>query len=191
MERIAVLASGNGSNAENLAHYFNASVHAKVALIISNKPSAYVLERAKNLGIPSIVRTGNEMNESEIILNILKEHDISWIVLAGYLLKIPNYLIQRYPNKIINIHPALLPLYGGKGMYGMNVHNAVVEASEEESGISIHFVNEAYDEGKILFQSRVKLASGETPDSLAQKIHELEYKYFPQIVEKVISGEIK
>jgi phosphoribosylglycinamide formyltransferase-1 len=188
MKKIAILASGSGSNAENIINYFAAAKTAVVALILTNKADAYVIERAKKFDIPCFVFTSKQLRESDMVLNKLIDDNIDYVVLAGFLLKVPENILRVYPNKIINIHPALLPKYGGKGMYGDFVHQAVIANKENESGISIHFVNEKYDEGEIVFQAKCKIDASDTPDSLAAKIHELEYRYFPKIIEKVILG---
>ena len=188
-KNIAIFASGSGTNAENIARYFQKNENISVSFVLSNKADAFVLERAKNLNIPTVVFTKKEMEETDEILQILKEYEVDFIVLAGFLLKIPPYLVEIFPNRIINIHPALLPKYGGKGMYGRFVHEAVVANKEKESGISIHFVNEHYDEGAIIFQAKCAVSPIETPDDVAQKIHELEYEYFPKIIEQVIVGK--
>lgn len=195
MKNIAILASGNGSNAQNLIEYFNLGKGclqenlnlASVKIIICNKPDAYVITRAENLNIPAIVLKKEELTTSpQLLLQLLKEHGIDYIILAGYLLKIPAELINEYPDRIINIHPALLPAYGGKGMYGNHVHEAVIAAKEKESGITIHLVDNEYDSGKILFQARCTVTPEDTPQSLAAKVHELEYRNFPQAVAKYI-----
>ena len=186
MKNIAILASGSGSNAENIASYFKGKESARVSLIICNNPQAYVIERAKRLGIECKVITKKEFMEADSTIALLKEHSIDFIVLAGFLLLVPEKLIKAYPGKIVNIHPALLPKHGGKGMYGDNVHKAVVAAGEKFSGITVHLVNEHYDSGDILLQATVALVEGETPDSLAQKIHRLEYAYFPIVAETEI-----
>ena len=157
MKKIAIFASGSGSNAENIANYFSNNPNVEISLIISNNPNAYVIERAKKLNIPSVVIIGKEMKEEKLVLDTLNKYNINFIVLAGYLLKIPTYLINNYPDAIVNIHPALLPKFGGKGMYGDNVHKAVVDANETESGITIHYVNEKYDEGEIIFQAKCQI----------------------------------
>jgi len=182
---IALFASGSGTNAENIARYFQHHENINIVLVLSNKPDAYVLERAKNLNIPAVVFTKKELEETNKILQILSEYKVDFIVLAGFLLKIPAYLVDAYPNRIINIHPALLPKYGGKGMYGRFVHEAVVANGETESGITIHFVNEQYDEGAIIFQAKCAVSPADTSDELAQKIHELEYEFFPRVIEQV------
>ncbi|MEN8138322.1 MAG: phosphoribosylglycinamide formyltransferase [Bacteroidota bacterium] len=187
MTRIAIFASGSGSNAQNIAEYFRNNPNIDISLILANKADAYVLERAENLKIDSFVFSNKELQNTEIVLEKLLEYRIDFIVLAGFLLKVPDYLTEAFPNKIVNIHPALLPKYGGKGMYGMNVHNAVVENKEEESGITIHYVNENYDEGQIIFQATIPVLPEDTPDDVASKIHDLEYDNFPKIIEQVIN----
>jgi phosphoribosylglycinamide formyltransferase-1 len=187
MTRIAIFASGSGSNAQNINEYFEGNSEVSISLILANKADAYVLERAKNMNIPSFVFSNKELQNTSIVLDKLKEYSIDYVVLAGFLLKIPSSLIAAFPNKIVNIHPALLPKYGGKGMYGMNVHQAVVENKEKESGITIHFVNENYDEGQIIFQAKIEVTGKDTPDDVASKIHKLEYANFPKVIEEVVS----
>ncbi|UJP66911.1 phosphoribosylglycinamide formyltransferase [Mongoliitalea daihaiensis] len=185
MKRIAILASGSGSNAEAITRYFQNSENGKVTLIASNKSNAYVLERAKQLEIPSVIFSKKEL-ESGVLTQLLLQKKIDWVVLAGFLLKVPENLIQAFPNKIVNIHPALLPKFGGKGMYGAQVHEAVKAAGETHTGITIHLVNEQYDEGKIIFQAAVEVTPEDTPESIASKVHELEYKYFPNVIESLL-----
>ena len=186
MKRIAIFASGSGSNAENIAHYFKDNSDIEVSLILTNNSNAFVLERAKKLGIKSKIFTKQEFQKSDEIVQFLKKNDIKWIVLSGFLLKTPQNLLQAFPNKIINIHPALLPKYGGKGMYGDKVHKAVVENKETESGITIHYVNEHYDEGKIIFQAKCTVDKNDTFETVAQKVHALEYEHFPKVIEGVV-----
>lgn len=186
MKKIAIFASGNGSNAENIANYLAKNISLEIALILSNKKDAFVLDRARNLDIPSHIFNRNSFYKSEDILTTLKEYDVDYIILAGFLWLIPNYLIKAYPNRIINIHPALLPSYGGKGMYGSFVHKAVHMAKDKETGITIHLVNEVYDDGEILFQARIAVDSSDTPDDIAAKVHELEYEHFPRVIEEFI-----
>jgi len=188
MKKIALFASGNGSNAENIIAYFSEKNNVEIALIHTNNKDAYVIERAKNHHIPCLVFSSKELKETDIVLDKLCEYHIDFIVLAGFLLMIPKKIIDRYPGKIINIHPALLPKYGGKGMYGDIVHKAVRESGDTETGISIHFVNEKYDEGAIIFQVKCPVNPEDTPVTIAQKVHQLEYRYFPEIIEKVVSG---
>lgn len=187
MKKIVIFASGSGSNAEQIATYFNEKKTAQVSLILSNNPKAGVLERAKRLQIPSVVFDRLAFYKSDIILQVIENQQPDIIVLAGFLWKFPEHIIQKFPNKIINIHPSLLPKYGGKGMYGNFVHQAVIDNNETESGISIHFVNEHYDEGAIIFQAKTTVETDETTESLAQKIHQLEYVHFPKEIEKLIS----
>jgi len=186
MTRIAIFASGNGSNAENIANYFSNNPKVDVSLILTNNSTAFVLERAKKLGIKSFVFDKNEFSKNDDILHFLDINDIDLIILAGFLLKMPKKLIKSFPNKIINIHPALLPKYGGKGMYGNKVHETIIAAKEKESGITIHYVNEHYDEGKIIFQAKCTIEPTDTPDDLANKIHELEYEHFPRVIERLL-----
>ncbi len=182
MIRLAIFASGNGTNAENLARFFASHERISIVKIYCNKPNAGVLARAESLGIPTLVFNKDELRNGSIAKD-LKDSHIDYIVLAGFLLLIPQHLVQAFPRRIINIHPALLPSYGGKGMYGSKVHEAVIANNEANSGITIHLVDEVYDRGEIIFQKSLSIAGGETPDSLASKIHELEYQYFPKTVE--------
>lgn len=188
MTRIAIFASGSGSNAENIATYFCAHKNVEVALILTNNPTAFVVERAKKLGIKSLIFNKHDFLKTDEILHFLLKNNINLIVLAGFLLKIPENLLKAFPNKIINIHPALLPKYGGKGMYGDKVHQSVIEAKEKESGITIHYVNENYDEGKIIFQAKCSINPNDTAKDLASKIHALEYAHFPKELEKLITA---
>lgn len=186
--KIAVFASGNGSNAENIIRYFKGKDSVSVELIVCNNPNAYVLERAKKLKVDQKVIDRSDFKNSISFINYLKEKKIEWIVLAGFLWLIPADLVNAYPNRIMNIHPALLPKYGGKGMFGENVHRAVSASGDTVTGISIHFVNAAYDEGNIIFKKTVEIEAGENPESIAEKVHALEYAYFPKIIEEVISS---
>ncbi|MFA6397652.1 MAG: phosphoribosylglycinamide formyltransferase [Candidatus Paceibacterota bacterium] len=190
MKKIAIFASGSGTNAQKIMEYFLGNPIIEVALVLSNKVDAYVLTRAKDMNVPSFTFTYKELKETSIVQDKLKEFEIDFIVLAGFMLMIPSSLIEMYPNKIVNIHPALLPKFGGKGMYGDFVHQAVIEAGEKESGITIHFVNEKYDEGKIIFQAECPVDENDTPETLATKVHALEHRDYPGIIEKVILAEI-
>ncbi|WP_226391204.1 phosphoribosylglycinamide formyltransferase [Penaeicola halotolerans] len=185
MKKIMILASGSGSNAEQIMKHFQQSKVGKIALIGTNNPKAGVIQRAARFDVPVIVFSKSEMADGQLT-QLAKKHDIDLIVLAGFLLKIPEDLIHAYPQQIVNIHPALLPKYGGKGMYGHHVHEAVKAASESESGITIHLVNEHFDEGKILFQAAVQLEPTDSPEMIAQKVLELEHKYFPKIIEDLL-----
>ncbi len=186
MTRIAIFASGSGSNAENIVNYFKENDNVTISLILTNKANAYVLERAKKLNIEALVFNKTQFLETDEITRFLAKKNINMIVLAGFLLKMPENLIKSFPDKIINIHPALLPKYGGKGMYGDNVHKAVVENKETESGITIHYVNENYDEGKIIFQAKCEVSSTDSYEDVAAKIHELEYEHFPKAIDSLI-----
>jgi len=186
---IAILASGSGSNAENIFNYFSERKDVEISLIISNKAGAYVHKRAERLGVPSLTMSKQDLEDSDKILEVFKTFQIDFVILAGYLLRVPKGLIQAYLNRILNIHPALLPKFGGKGMYGDKVHMAVVEAGEKESGITIHYVNENYDEGDIVFQSKCSVLENDTPEEVASKVHALEYKYFPSVIDSIIKKE--
>jgi len=183
---IAILASGNGSNAQKIIEYFNNNSIIKIVLVLSNKKDAYVLERAKLLNIPCFTFTFEEFNNSTVVQTKLKEFNVGFIILAGFMLKLPAVLIKAFPERIVNIHPALLPKFGGKGMYGEHVHQAVIASKEKESGMTIHYVNEKYDEGKIIFQASCKVEKTDTPETLAEKIHILEHRYYPKIIESII-----
>ncbi len=185
MKKIAILASGSGTNAEAIIQHFKGSDKVKIATIASNKKDAYVLERAQKYDIPYFSFTKKEMEEGLLEQSLLGI-EVDLIVLAGFLLKVPDELIKKFPNRIINIHPALLPKFGGKGMYGSRVHEAVKEKGEKETGITIHYVNEKYDDGRIIFQESVPVNEGDSPDEIAQKVHELEHKYFPKVIESLL-----
>lgn len=190
MKRIAIFASGSGTNAQRIIEYFKDRPLIRVEMILSNNPEAFVLERAKKFHIASMVFSRQEFYQSDIVLKVLQENNITFIVLAGFLWLIPVYLLDAYNGKIINIHPALLPKYGGKGMFGMRVHEAVIQSGDKESGITIHQVNKNYDEGRIIFQAKCRVSGSETPATLANKIHLLEYEHFPVVIEKVLKKEI-
>lgn len=186
MKNIVLFASGNGSNAEEIIKYFKKSSQGTVVAIFSNKADAKVLERAKNNEIPSVVFNKAQLNEG-FVLEQLHQFQPDLIVLAGFLLKFPASILEKYP-KVINIHPALLPKYGGKGMYGMHVHQAVLDNNEKETGITIHYVNEHYDEGEFIFQKSVNIEDCKTAEEIAQKVHELEHHYFPEVIGKLITN---
>ena len=186
MKKIVIFASGSGTNAENIIKYFAKTKTGSVEAVFTNNANSRVLERAKNYELPTEVFSKEQLFERGV-LHKLHEIQTDLIVLAGFLLKFPANIIAAYPGKIINIHPALLPKYGGKGMYGMHIHNAIVANNEKETGITIHFVNENYDEGNIIFQQNVVLAGDETPEEVAAKIHELEQKYFPRVIEGILN----
>ena len=186
MKNIAILASGSGSNAENIANYFAGSDYAKVSLIVANNPNAYVLERAKKLNIESLTITKADFMAADGLIEELQKRDIDFIVLAGFLLLVPQKLIDAYPGRIVNIHPALLPKHGGKGMYGDRVHQAVVAAGDTESGITIHLIDCDYDKGTTFFQATCPVLPEDTPDDVANKVHALEYEHFPRVIEEIL-----
>ena len=186
MKKIAIFASGSGSNAENIIQYFAQKPQFCVKSVFCNVPDAYVLERAKKYRIPTFVFNREEFRNPDKVFRQLQEQEIDFIVLAGFLWLMPSFITAAWPNKIVNIHPALLPAYGGKGMYGHYVHEAVIAAGEKESGITIHYVNDHYDQGAIIFQAKCPVLPTDTPDDLAARIHELEYRYVPEIIEKTI-----
>ncbi|MFT6866701.1 MAG: phosphoribosylglycinamide formyltransferase-1 [Cyclobacteriaceae bacterium] len=183
-KNIAIFASGSGSNAENIITKFE-STELKVCVVFCNNPKAFVIQRCEKLNVPCVV-FDRDAFESELFLELLQNHDVEFIVLAGFLWKVPEYLIKAFPDKIINIHPALLPKYGGKGMYGDRVHQAVVANKESESGITIHLVNENYDEGRVIFQGKCPVIEHDTAEMVAQKVHQLEYQHFPTIIAEYI-----
>lgn len=186
MKNIAIFASGSGTNAENIIRYFSNRNSAKVVLVLSNRREAGVLKRAEALGINTFFFDRKDFYNSGSVLNHLIQNKIDFIVLAGFLWLVPDDIIKLYEGRLINIHPALLPDYGGKGMYGDKVHSAVILSNDKESGITIHYVNHRYDEGDIIFQAKCKVEPSDTPESLASRIHALEYKYFPEVIEKLI-----
>ena len=186
MKRIVVFASGSGTNAENLITYFNNSDLASVVLVLTNNPQAKVLERAKRLKVSALSFNKIAFTETDDVLNILRFSKPDLIVLAGFLWKFPEKILHEFPDKVINIHPALLPKYGGKGMYGMHVHETVVKNKEIETGITIHYVNEHYDEGAIIFQVKCDVTHKDSAEDVANKIHQLEMKHFPKVVESLL-----
>ncbi len=185
MTRIAILASGSGTNAENIINYFQSSDSIKVTIVYCNKKTAGVFDRCKQLEVPCIWFSKEAFHDSSRVLHHVQLH-ADFIVLAGFLWKIPMDFVSAFPQKIVNIHPALLPKYGGKGMYGMHVHRAVKENKETETGITIHFVNKNYDEGAIIFQATASVDSNDSPEDIAKKVHQLEYMYFPKVIREVI-----
>ena len=188
MKRLSIFVSGNGTNLQRIAEYFLEDRDIKIENVVCNNPNAYAIERAKKLDIPVRMITKQDFN-SDAFIKELQDLGIDLIVLAGFLWKLPENLVKAFPKKIVNIHPALLPKYGGKGFYGEHVHEAVVAAKEAQSGITVHYVNELYDSGEIILQARVSLDENETPDSLAAKIHQLEQAYFPVAIEQVLSSQ--
>lgn len=186
MIKIAIFASGSGSNAERIVEFFNAKDEIEVSLILTNNPTAGVIERAQRLNIPVVIFNKKVFSKTDKIVEMLQLQSIDWVILAGFLWLVPKNLIKAFENRMINIHPALLPKYGGKGMWGHHVHEAVVANKEVETGITIHYVNENYDEGKIIFQAKCAVTESDSAEEVAQKIHLLEYQYFPEIIYKEI-----
>lgn len=188
MKHIAIFASGSGTNAENIIKFFKKDADVKVSLVLSNRSDAYVLKRASELSTRTYVFDKAELLSKSGVLSVLKKAKIDLIVLAGFLWKFPTILLDKYVNKVINIHPALLPKYGGKGMYGELVHKAVVRNNEKETGITIHFVNPNYDEGAIIFQAKCSIAADDDPVDVANKVRSLEMKYFPLLIKKILDA---
>src|ERR1700761_6096710 len=185
-KRIAIFASGSGSNAQKIMEHFKRSSEAEVVLILTNNPQAYVLQRADNFEVPSHIFTRNEFYHTDDVIKLLKNLQVDLIVLAGFLWLVPLSLLKAFPNKIINLHPALLPKFGGKGMYGDHVHKAILADKEDESGITIHFVNEKFDEGEILHQSRFKIEPGDNLEMIKFKGQQLEHQHLPRVVENLL-----
>ena len=184
--RLAILISGSGTNALNIIEYFEQKEAAHVTLVISNKKTALALEKAQKKGVKAVVFNNESFKKKGKILTYLHSQSIDFIVLAGFLMKVPKEIIRAYPKKIVNIHPSLLPKFGGKGMYGMHIHRAVKQHNEIETGITIHYVNENYDEGAVIFQEKTALSKEDSPEIIAEKIHVLEQHYFPRVIESVI-----
>ncbi len=187
MKRIAIFASGSGSNAEKIAEYFSERPDVEISLILTNNPQAGVIQRARRLHIPVVIFDRTTFYETERISKLLQNESIDLIVLAGFMMLIPDFLVKSFANRMVNIHPALLPKYGGKGMYGQFVHEAVVAAKEKESGITIHYVNERYDEGNIIFQASCEVLESDQADDVATKIHALEHFHFPRVIDQVLA----
>ena len=187
MKRIAIFASGSGSNAEKICNYFSGRTDVEVSLILTNNPQAGVIQRARKLHIPVVIFDRKTFYETERILQLLKNDGVDLIVLAGFMMLIPPFLVKGYHNKIVNIHPALLPKHGGKGMYGHFVHEAVVAAKDVQSGITIHFVNENYDEGNVIFQATCEVNATDLPDDVAQKVQVLEHEHYPRVIDELIA----
>ena len=186
-KNIAVLASGNGTNAENIIRYFQDSESVHIGLVLTNRETAFVMERARCLNVPSVYIPKEEWKEGMSVLALLRDRKIDFIVLAGFLARVPDCILHAYPNQIINLHPSLLPKFGGKGMYGDRVHEAVVAAGETETGITIHYLNEHFDEGEVIVQYRCPVLPQDTAEDVAKKVHALEYEYYPQVIERLLS----
>ena len=187
MKRIAIVASGSGTNAENLIRYFRTHQDTRVELVLTNRPGAGVISRAESVDVETVVFDREQFYGTDEIMTLLKERSIDFIVLSGFLWLVPSRLLDAYQGRVVNIHPALLPAYGGKGMFGDHVHEAVIASGDAESGITIHHVNQVYDEGDIIFQATCPVKHGDTAKSLASRIHALEYKHFPEVVEKLLN----
>lgn len=185
-KKIVIFASGSGTNAENIIKYFQNSPEIEVAAVFSNRKSAKALKRAHDLKVKALYFDRDALYHTHEVLHVLQDINPELIVLAGFLWIFPDHILKKFPDRVINIHPALLPNYGGKGMYGMSVHEAVIRNKDEESGISIHYVDHKYDEGKIIFQAKTPVEKHDTPDTLADKIHQLEYRHFPKIIQELI-----
>ncbi|MGY5849289.1 phosphoribosylglycinamide formyltransferase [Salegentibacter sp. F14] len=185
-KKIVIFASGTGTNAENIIKYFKESTLARVVAVFSNRKSAKVLRKAHDLNVKALYFDREALYKSNEVLHVLQDIKPDLIILAGFLWVFPDYILKEFPKKVINIHPALLPNYGGKGMYGARVHEAVINNKDKESGISIHFVNEKYDEGELIFQTKTEVKDTDTPESLAGRIHQLEYKHFPEVIEQLL-----
>ena len=186
MSNIAIFASGSGSNAEQIIRHFSENPNHRVELVLSNRADAFVLERARSLGVPGYVFDRETFYRTEKVLELLTRHSVSLLVLAGFLWLVPDYLLKAYPGRILNIHPALLPDFGGKGMYGNRVHEAVIREGRTTSGITIHLIDEEYDRGEVLFQAECPVLSDDTPDTLAGRIHQLEHRHFPVVIEEYL-----
>ena len=188
---IAIFVSGSGSNCEQLIRHFQGSDRVETALVVSNRADAYALVRAERLGVPTVVISKVELHDKEAMLSLLQRYEIGFIVLAGFLPLVPDFLLEAFPRRIINLHPALLPKFGGKGMWGHHVHEAVKAAGETETGMTVHYVTPVCDGGEIIAQYRVQLSPDDTVDDIAEKEHELEMKYFPEVVERVVCSELR
>ncbi|WP_350286603.1 phosphoribosylglycinamide formyltransferase [uncultured Croceitalea sp.] len=189
MKNIVILASGSGSNAENIITFFKDNPLVKVTSVLTNKNTSGVIERCQRLKIPVLAFNRAAFYDTTTVIDAIKSQHVDLIVLAGFLWRVPQEFIEAFPNKIINIHPALLPKYGGKGMYGNHVHRAVKEHQETETGITVHYVNENYDEGAIIYQAKTTVSCSDSPDDIAQKVHQLEYEHFPKVIEKLLKTD--
>lgn len=185
MKQIAIFASGEGTNAQHIIDHFKGS-NTRISLVVCNNPNANVLKRAENQGIPALLISRDVFKGEEFLKRLLKEK-IDLIVCAGFLWKIPDNILHAFPNRVVNIHPALLPKFGGKGMYGQNVHKAVIDAGETETGITVHYLNEHYDEGEIILQKKCEVQKDDTPETLARKVHALEYEWYPKTIQDILT----
>jgi len=187
MKKLAIFASGEGTNAERIAHYFVDNETIEIGVVLTNKENAGVIKRAEKLRLPVEIVPSQAFKEGKVS-KLMRQYEIDFIVLAGFLLRIPEELLHEYPNKIVNIHPSLLPKYGGKGMYGIHVHEAVLAAQETESGITIHYIDEHYDEGDVILQVKCPVLPTDTPETLASRVHQLEYEHYPIVIDSLLKG---
>lgn len=186
MWNLTIFASGNGSNAENIFNYFKNSDLVRIGLVITDNPKAFVIQRCRKFSVPCLVLSQRLLSDSDFMLGVLRDFRTNFIVLSGYIKLVPDYIVAAFDHRIVNIHPSLLPKHGGKGMYGMRVHQSVIDSGDKESGITVHFVDNFYDNGSAIFQAKVPVEPGDTPESLAEKVHALEYKYYPQVIEDTV-----
>ena len=186
MWNLTIFASGNGSNAENIFNYFKNSDLIRIGLVITDNPKAFVIQRCRKFSVPCLVLSQRLLSDSDFMLGVLRDFRTNFIVLSGYIKLVPEYIVAAFDHRIVNIHPSLLPKHGGKGMYGMRVHQSVIDSGDKESGITVHYVDNFYDNGSAIFQAKVPVEPGDTPESLAEKVHALEYKYYPQVIEDTV-----
>ena len=186
MWNLTIFASGNGSNAENIFNYFKNSNLVRVGLVITDNPKAYVIQRSRKFSVPCLVLSQRLLTDSDFMLGVLRDFRTNFIVLSGYIKLVPDYIVAAFDHRIVNIHPSLLPKHGGKGMYGMRVHQSVIDSGDKESGITVHYVDNFYDNGSVIFQAKVAVEPGDTPESLAEKVHALEYQYYPKVIEDTV-----
>ena len=186
MWNLTIFASGNGSNAENIFNYFKNSDLIRIGLVITDNPKAFVIQRCRKFSVPCLVLSQRLLSDSDFMLGVLRDFRTNFIVLSGYIKLVPEYIVAAFDHRIVNIHPSLLPKHGGKGMYGMRVHQSVIDSGDKESGITVHYVVNFYDNGSAIFQAKVPVEPGDTPESLAEKVHALEYKYYPQVIEDTV-----
>ncbi|MBR4440540.1 MAG: phosphoribosylglycinamide formyltransferase [Bacteroidales bacterium] len=186
MWNLTIFASGNGSNAENIFNYFKNSNLVRVGLVITDNPKAFVIQRCRKFSVPCLVLSQRLLTDSDFMLGVLRDFRTNFIVLSGYIKLVPDYIVAAFDHRIVNIHPSLLPKHGGKGMYGMRVHQSVIDSGDKESGITVHYVDNFYDNGSVIFQAKVAVEPGDTPESLAEKVHALEYQYYPKVIEDTV-----
>ncbi len=186
MWNVTIFASGSGSNAENIFNYFKDSKLVRVGLLITDNPKAFVIERCRRHSVPCLVLSKRLIDDTDFMLGVLRDFRTNFVVLAGYIKLVPDYIVAAFDQRIVNIHPSLLPKHGGKGMYGNRVHQSVLDSGDKESGITIHFIDNDYDRGSVIFQAKCPVLPDDTADSLAQRVHALEYEYYPNVIEDTI-----